>query len=100
MNGEKRNLPASIHQRLLNKSHETGRSFNELLHIFHSSVPACHEPEFRKLFVPRVEEVLSAEEGSHPAGHYNEDAVCLYLLCDPYSVNLLEPLLKFACHPV
>ncbi len=34
MNGEKRNLPASIHQRLLNKSHETGRSFNELLQYY------------------------------------------------------------------
>lgn len=34
MNAEKRNLPASIHQRLLNKSHETGRSFNELLQYY------------------------------------------------------------------
>ncbi len=34
MNTEKRNLPASIHQRLLNKSHETGRSFNELLQYY------------------------------------------------------------------
>ncbi|MFN8432403.1 MAG: nucleotidyl transferase AbiEii/AbiGii toxin family protein [Anaerolineales bacterium] len=34
MNDEKRNVPASIHQRLLNKSHETGRSFNELLQYY------------------------------------------------------------------
>jgi len=34
MNAEKRNLPASIHQRLLNKSHETGQSFNELLQYY------------------------------------------------------------------
>jgi len=34
MNTEKRNLPASVHQRLLNKSHETGRSFNELLQYY------------------------------------------------------------------
>lgn len=34
MSTEKRNLPASIHQRLLNKSHETGRSFNELLQYY------------------------------------------------------------------
>ena len=34
MNDEKRNLPASIHQRLLNKSYETGRSFNELLQYY------------------------------------------------------------------
>lgn len=31
MSAEKRNLPASIHQRLLNKSYQTGRAFNELL---------------------------------------------------------------------
>ena len=31
MSIEKRNLPASIHQRLLNKSYQTGRTFNELL---------------------------------------------------------------------
>ena len=31
MNIEKRNLPASIHQRLLNISYQTGRAFNELL---------------------------------------------------------------------
>lgn len=34
MSDEKRNLPASIHQRLLNKSYETGRSFNELLQYY------------------------------------------------------------------
>jgi len=34
MNAEKRNLPASVHQRLLNKSHESGRSFNELLQYY------------------------------------------------------------------
>jgi len=34
MNVEKRNLPASVHQRLLNKSYETGRSFNELLQYY------------------------------------------------------------------
>ncbi len=34
MSAEKRNLPASIHQRLLNKAHETGRSFNELLQYY------------------------------------------------------------------
>lgn len=31
MSMEKRNLPASVHQRLLNKAHQTGRAFNELL---------------------------------------------------------------------
>lgn len=34
MSDEKRNLSASIHQRLLNKSYETGRSFNELLQCY------------------------------------------------------------------
>ena len=34
MNGEKRNLPASIHHRLLNKAHQTGRAFNELLQYY------------------------------------------------------------------
>src|SRR5512146_2816508 len=30
MNAEKRNLPASMHQRLLNKAHQSGRAFNQL----------------------------------------------------------------------
>ena len=34
MNIEKRNLPASIHQRLLNKAHQSGRAFNELLQYY------------------------------------------------------------------
>jgi predicted nucleotidyltransferase component of viral defense system len=34
MNVEKKNLPASIHQRLLNKAHQTGRAFNELLQYY------------------------------------------------------------------
>jgi predicted nucleotidyltransferase component of viral defense system len=34
MSTEKRNLPASIHQKLLNQSHETGRAFNELLQYY------------------------------------------------------------------
>src|SRR5512145_1516636 len=34
MNDIKRNLPASIHRRLLNRAHETGRVFNELLQYY------------------------------------------------------------------
>src|SRR5215211_2869238 len=34
MNVEKKNLPASIHQRLLNKAHESGQVFNELLQYY------------------------------------------------------------------
>lgn len=34
MSSEKRNLPASVHQRLLNKAHETGQPFNELLQYY------------------------------------------------------------------
>lgn len=34
MKAEKHNLPASIHQRLLNRAHETGQSFNELLQYY------------------------------------------------------------------
>jgi len=34
MSAEKRNLPASIHQRLLNKAHETGQAFNELIQYY------------------------------------------------------------------
>ena len=34
MSAEKRNLPACVHQRLLNIAHETGRSFNELLQYY------------------------------------------------------------------
>ena len=34
MNIEKQNLPASIHQRLLNKAHQSGRAFNELLQYY------------------------------------------------------------------
>lgn len=35
MSSEKRNLPASIHQRLLNKAHATGQAFNELIQSPH-----------------------------------------------------------------
>jgi predicted nucleotidyltransferase component of viral defense system len=31
---EKKNLPASIHQRLLNKAHQSGRAFNEVLQYY------------------------------------------------------------------
>lgn len=34
MSSEKRNLPASIHQRLLNKAHATGQAFNELTQYY------------------------------------------------------------------
>jgi hypothetical protein len=34
MNIAKQNLPASVHQRLLNKAHETGQVFNELLQYY------------------------------------------------------------------
>jgi predicted nucleotidyltransferase component of viral defense system len=34
MSAERKNLPASIHQRLLNKAHESGRAFNELLQYY------------------------------------------------------------------
>jgi hypothetical protein len=34
MSVEKRNLPASVHQRLLNQAHESGRTLNELLQYF------------------------------------------------------------------
>ena len=34
MRAEKRNLPASIHQRLLNKARQSGRAFNELLQYY------------------------------------------------------------------
>jgi hypothetical protein len=34
MSAEKRNLPASVHQRLLNQAHESGRTLNELLQYF------------------------------------------------------------------
>jgi hypothetical protein len=34
MNVEKKNLPASIHQRLLNKARQSGRAFNELLQYY------------------------------------------------------------------
>ncbi|MFN8427714.1 MAG: nucleotidyl transferase AbiEii/AbiGii toxin family protein [Anaerolineales bacterium] len=34
MSNLKQNLPASIHQRLLNKAHETGRAFNELIQYY------------------------------------------------------------------
>jgi hypothetical protein len=34
MNAEKRDLPAFIHQRLLNKSCQSGRAFNELLQYY------------------------------------------------------------------
>lgn len=34
MSDAARNLPASIHQRLLNRAHETGRAFNELLQYY------------------------------------------------------------------
>ena len=34
MSSEKRNLPASIHQRLLNKDHATGQTFNELIQYY------------------------------------------------------------------
>ena len=34
MNKPIKNLPASIHQRLLNKSHETGQPFNELIQYY------------------------------------------------------------------
>jgi len=34
MSNAKRNLPASVHQRLLNKAHETGQAFNELLQYY------------------------------------------------------------------
>jgi predicted nucleotidyltransferase component of viral defense system len=34
MNAEKRNLPASIHQKLLNKARQSGRSFNEILQYY------------------------------------------------------------------
>ncbi len=34
MSAEKRNLPASIHQRLLNKAHKSGRALNELLQYY------------------------------------------------------------------
>ena len=34
MSSEKRNLPASIHQRLLNKAHATGQAFNELIQYY------------------------------------------------------------------
>lgn len=34
MSAEKRNLPASIHPRLLNKARQSGRAFNELLQYY------------------------------------------------------------------
>ncbi len=34
MSDEKRNLPASVHQRLLNRAHETDQAFNELLQYY------------------------------------------------------------------
>jgi len=34
MSVEKRNLPASVHQRLLNKAHQSGRTLNELLQYY------------------------------------------------------------------
>jgi predicted nucleotidyltransferase component of viral defense system len=34
MSTEKKNLPESIHQRLLNKAHQSGRAFNELLQYY------------------------------------------------------------------
>jgi predicted nucleotidyltransferase component of viral defense system len=34
MSTERKNLPASIHQRLLNKAHQSGRAFNELLQYY------------------------------------------------------------------
>jgi hypothetical protein len=34
MSTEKKNLPASIHQRLLNKARQSGRAFNELLQYY------------------------------------------------------------------
>ena len=34
MSSEKRNLAASIHQRLLNKAHESGQAFNEVLQYY------------------------------------------------------------------
>jgi len=34
MSEEKRNLPDSVHQRLLNKAHETDQAFNELLQYY------------------------------------------------------------------
>jgi Nucleotidyl transferase AbiEii toxin, Type IV TA system len=34
MSVEKRNLSASVHQKLLNIAYETGRSFNELLQYY------------------------------------------------------------------
>ncbi|HSB01700.1 MAG TPA: nucleotidyl transferase AbiEii/AbiGii toxin family protein [Anaerolineales bacterium] len=34
MSEAKRNLPASIHRRLLNRAHETGQAFNELLQYY------------------------------------------------------------------
>ncbi len=34
MSNAKQNLPASIHQRLLNKAHETGQAFNELIQYY------------------------------------------------------------------
>lgn len=34
MSPEKRNLPASIHQRLLNKAHAEGQAFNELIQYY------------------------------------------------------------------
>ena len=34
MSNDKRNLPASVHQRLLNKAHTTGQAFNELIQYY------------------------------------------------------------------
>jgi hypothetical protein len=34
MNVEKKNLPASIHQKLLNKARQSGRAFNEMLQYY------------------------------------------------------------------
>jgi hypothetical protein len=34
MSTERKNLPASIHQRLLNKARQSGRAFNELLQYY------------------------------------------------------------------
>lgn len=34
MSNDKRNLSASVHQRLLNKAHETGQAFNELIQYY------------------------------------------------------------------
>lgn len=34
MSADKQNLPASVHQRLLNKAHETGQAFNELIQYY------------------------------------------------------------------